>query len=131
DGDLSRLVRGTTSQGLILGRPLSEGEILAIVEEDTVGQVSEPAPDPVVIHEERHEVLGRLREPELLDGGLAEAARRHPATALPAILSLVRACYLGCLHDEEVAVRLERCLDALKGSALAFDGCEELIASIL
>jgi acetyl/propionyl-CoA carboxylase alpha subunit/acetyl-CoA carboxylase carboxyltransferase component len=131
DGDLSRLVRGTTSQGLVLGRPLSEGEILVIVEDETAGGVSESEPDPAVIREEGHPVLGRLRGPELLDGGLAEAARSHPAIALPAILSLVRACYLGFLHDEEVAVRLEQCLDALRGSDLAFDGCEELVADIL
>jgi acetyl-CoA carboxylase carboxyltransferase component len=129
DGDLSRLVRGTTSQGLILGKALAEGEILVTVEDEAPGQPSEPEPDPIDIREEGHEVLGRLRDPGLLDGGLVEAVRAHPS-ALPTVLSLVRAFYLGYLQDEEVTVRLERCLDELKTSGVSLSACEDTVTEI-
>lgn len=86
DGDLSRLVRGTTSEGLILGKALSEGEILVIVEDESVGQPHEPEGNGVEIPGERSEVLGRLRDPDLPDGGLGAAARANPTSALPQIL---------------------------------------------
>jgi acetyl/propionyl-CoA carboxylase alpha subunit/acetyl-CoA carboxylase carboxyltransferase component len=131
DGDLSRLVRGTTSQGLILGKALAEGEILVIVEDEAPRPASDPEPDPIVVREEAHEVLGRLRAPGLLDGGLVEAARAHPASTLPVLFSLVRGSYLGYLQDEEVTVRLERCLDELKASGVPLDGCEDAISEIV
>jgi len=131
DGDLSRLVRGTTSQGLVLGKALTEGEILIIVEEESARQAKDPEPDAVAIRGEHHEILGRLRDPELPDGGLGEAARANPPGALPSILSLVRSFYLGYLQDEEIPARLGRLFENLKGSGIPIDSCEEIIIDIL
>jgi acetyl/propionyl-CoA carboxylase alpha subunit/acetyl-CoA carboxylase carboxyltransferase component len=131
DGDLSRLVRGTTSQGLILGKVLTEGEILVVVEEDGAGKTQEPELDAVEIQGETHEILGRLRDPDLPDGGLGEAARGDPPAALPAILSLVRSFYLGYVQDEEIATRLARFLDDLKGSGIPLDACEDFLSDIV
>jgi len=131
DGDLSRLVRGRTSQGLILGKALTEGEILVIVEEKSTEKTTELEPDVVEIRGEKHEILGRLREPDLPDGGLGEAARANPSGALPSILSLVRAFYLGYVQDEEISVRLAQFFGDLKGSGIPFDTCEEIITELL
>ncbi len=131
DGDLSRLVRGRTSQGLIIGKALTEGEILLIVEEESAGKTKQPELDVVEIQGEKHDVLGRLREPERPDGGLGEAARANPSSTLPSILSLVRSFCLGYLEGDEIPTRLGRFLDDLKGSGVPFDGCDEIIADIL
>ena len=131
DGDLSRLVRGVTSQGLIIGKPLTEGEILLIVEEESTEKTTGIEPDAVEIRGEKHEILSRLREADLPDGGLGEAARANPSGALPSILSLVRSFYLGYVLDEEITVRLGRFFNDLKGSGIPFDTCEETITDIL
>jgi acetyl/propionyl-CoA carboxylase alpha subunit/acetyl-CoA carboxylase carboxyltransferase component len=131
EGDLSRLVRGRTSQGLVIGKPLTEGEILVIVEEESREKTPELEPDVVEIGGERHEILGRLREPGLPDGGLGEAARADPSGALPSILSLVRSFYLGYVQPEEIPVRLAQFLTDLKGSGIRLDTCEETITDIL
>jgi acetyl/propionyl-CoA carboxylase alpha subunit/acetyl-CoA carboxylase carboxyltransferase component len=131
DGDLSRLVRGTTSQGLILGKVLTEGEILVIVEEEGAGRTKEPELDAVEIHGETHGILGRLRDPDVPDGGFGEAVRTNPSATLPWILSLVRSFYLGYLQDEEIPARLGRFLADLKESSIPLDACQEILTDIL
>jgi acetyl/propionyl-CoA carboxylase alpha subunit/acetyl-CoA carboxylase carboxyltransferase component len=131
DGELARLVRGTTSQGLIIGRPLREGELLVIVDQEGAAPASEPQPDAVEVDAEEDQVLGSLLDPGLPDGGLGRAARADPATALPRILGVVRSRYLGYVQPEETGMRLAQGLRDLKGSALPIDGCEDQIREII
>jgi acetyl/propionyl-CoA carboxylase alpha subunit/acetyl-CoA carboxylase carboxyltransferase component len=130
-GDLARLVKGTTSQGLIIGRALAEGELLVVIEEDVAGVAAEPEVDRVELRRERDEVLEGLRDPELPDGGLGEAVHRRPATALPRVLALLRSFYLGYVLGDELPARLSRCLEDLAGSEVELEGCGEIIREIL
>lgn len=130
DGVLSRLVRGKTSQGLILGKAITEGEILIIVK-DEAAETKEPELDAVDIVGEKTEPLRHLLDPEYPDGGLGEAARRNPTSAMPRIFTLVRSFYLGYVQGEEVPVRLARLFGDLRGSEVRFDDCEQIIKDIL
>jgi len=131
DGDLARLVRGTTSEGLIVGKPLTEGEILVIVEAEGAAGPMEPDIDVVEIAGERNEVLDRLRDADLPDGGLGAAARVNPASALPSILELMRAFYLGYVQDPATPGQLQRVLDDLRDAEVGLEGCDAAIAEVV
>jgi acetyl/propionyl-CoA carboxylase alpha subunit/acetyl-CoA carboxylase carboxyltransferase component len=131
NGELARLVRGTTSQGLVMGKALAEGEILFIVEEEFASKPTTPEPDEVDIQGEENEILARLQDSDLADGGLVEATRANPANNLRPVLALVRAVFLGYVLDESVRLRLERFLEALRGSAIPVAAGEDVITDIL
>ncbi len=131
DGDPARLVRGTTSQGLVLGKALAEGELLVVVEEN----VATPKPafecDPVPVTAAADPLLARLTDPALPDGGLAAAVLDSPRDSLRRVLTLIRGYYLGYLQGEDVPGRLTRCLEMLGSSDVALDGAEDAAVQVL
>lgn len=131
DGIAERLVRGRTSQGLVLGKPLSEGELLVVVEEESGEPRATVEYDPVDIEGEPHEIFGHLLDPGSVDGGLAAAVVGNPGGAMPIVLRVVRSYCLGYLQGEEVPLRLTRCMEAMAVSGISMETVEEAVADIV
>lgn len=131
DGALERLVRGKTSQGLVLGKPLSEGELLFLIEEESAAPSSMFEPDAVEFIGEPHEIFAHIQDPTLPDGGLTAAVLSNPDGALPRILALIRGYYLGYLQGEEIPLRLARCMEALQESETSMQSMGVAIADII
>lgn len=95
DGDLSRLELGRTGDGRVIGRPITEGEVLFVIEsgEEATENTSEPvsngfpeAPLPTGLSEcYRHIFSDRFMEEAL----------KNPDEYLPVVLDLCRLLYLG------------------------------------
>lgn len=131
DGDLARLVRGTTSQGLVLGKALAEGELLVVVQEDVAIPTASFEFDAIPIDAAEDPLLAGLEDPTLSDGGLTAAVTDSPRDALARLLNLIRGYYLGYVQGEEVAPRLSRCLELLGTSTICFDDAEDAVVQIL
>ena len=131
DGVQERLVRGRTSQGLVLGKPLAEGELLVVVEEASAAPQACCEYDPIDIEGEPHEVFGHILDAGSTDGGLAAAVAGNPGVALPIVLRLVRSHCLGYLQGEEIPQRLTRCMEALAASGVPLENVEEAVADIV
>ncbi|MCC7040458.1 MAG: hypothetical protein IT516_09150 [Burkholderiales bacterium] len=131
DGDPTRLVRGTTAQGLVLGKALAEGELLVVVDADEAETRPSFEWDPTPIAAAADPLLAKLADPELPDGGLATAIVTSSGDALVRALGLVRGFYLGYVQTEELPDQLVRCLETLGLSGVDVGHADVAIAEVL
>ncbi|MCC6867839.1 MAG: hypothetical protein IT522_03360, partial [Burkholderiales bacterium] len=131
EGDPGRLVRGTTAQGLVLGKALAEGELLAVVEGVDAAPASSFEWDPIPIAAAPDSLLARLGDVTLPDGGLATAVVTLPDDALPRLLGMIRGHYLGYVQSEELPGQLVRCLETLALSGIDLGHAEDSIRQVL
>jgi len=130
-GTIGFLAEDGAADRLPRGKSLTEGELLALVEDEAAAPLAAIEPDPLDIEGEPHEIFARIQDPAAPDGGLACVARGDSAGALSGILALMRGFYLGYLQGDEIPLRLGRCLEALKGSGVRLDSADDVLADIV
>lgn len=107
DGDLSRLVRGKTDQGLVLGKSIAEGEILAVVRRE--GEVVDDTEDRIETAAiDSDHVLDHLNGDQLTD-----VIRRSPQENIPVFLELITASFMGLYINDKAMKRFEGVLEEL------------------
>ncbi len=117
EGNLERLIRGYTADGLVLGKNLLEGEPLFIVESETESkkeeQFSEIPPPFEGQGAADAAIFEKLYQPELEDGGLVEIVSSAPGRYLLKVLELIKAVMQGYLQNSQTQERLFKFCPAL------------------
>lgn len=107
DGELERLVQGRTPSGLVIGRKINEGELLAVVSDGESTPVGAPL-DP------SHHLAARsllVGAPEEHWSSLWEDSAQSSTSPISAtMLAHIRAQFLGYICDDESSARLTTAL---------------------
>ncbi len=113
EGDLNRLQLGKTADGLIIGKSISEGEVLFVIEEEE--QKSAEAASAEAEQKPIEEILEITRNRPLLlqklfSDELQDTAPEQPEVNIPILLKLLRAHFLGFQVNPMVLERLSAAL---------------------
>jgi len=131
DGDLSRLEIGKTPDGLVIGKSLSEGEVLFIVE---------PEADKQAAQEDKKKKTQRKKEEEihlldlLYEDTIFKRIEKDPDQYIQVLLKLVKSDFLGLLPDEKIMKRVEDIFGQLSKDILkkcSLDSIHNEIVTIL
>lgn len=121
DGDLNRLQLGKTADGLIIGKSISEGEVLFVIEQenevetDTAASLeSQQATEEIVTFlQNRPSILIHL-----FNENLHDVIQKTPGESVPIILQLLKGHFLGFPLSPIVLERLSTALSHIDEKAL-------------
>lgn len=130
EGDLSRLQIGKTADGLVIGKNISEGEVLFIIE-------AEESQEELEEHFTKEEILMSSNSAYLLnelDGEtLLSLVEQNPQEHVPVVLKIVKAHFMGFPVGNIILEKISSLLGSLSAKAWqeSDESVEHEIASIV
>ncbi len=109
DGDLGRLEIGRTPDGLVIGKPIAEGEVLFIIE-DVSGAKDEKSEK---VERKKKDVKHNHILDLLYDDKIIKLIEENPCEHVTLMLRLVKSHFLGFLPDDKIIIRVSEIFSAL------------------
>jgi len=124
NGDLSRLEIGRTPEGLVIGKSISEGEVLFIVEsgDEKNAAESDTAKKKIKAKGKKNShPLSILYDDEIVD-----AINKKPKEILPILFKMARSHFQGFLSDDKIIKRISDIIKSLPDTVYAKCDSEEI-----